>query len=62
MTAIYFTVTGIALYFFADWLLQRLEAAAGKRFAYRSLVFFVILLALALGTFATIQRLTGEPS
>lgn len=62
MTAIYFTVVGIALYLFSDWLLQRAEAAAGKRFEYRSIIFFAILLPMALLTFAIIQRLTGEVS
>ena len=59
MSAIYFTVVAIALYLFSDWLLQRVEASAGKRFEHRSLIFFVILLTLALITFSLIQQLTG---
>ena len=59
MSAIYFTVAGIVLYLAADWLLQRIEASAGRRFEYRSLIFFVILLSLAVITFEFIQRIGG---
>lgn len=59
MSAIYFTVVGIALYFVSDWLLQLVEAQAGRRFEYRTVLFFVILLTLALIAFSLIQRLTG---
>lgn len=59
MSAIWFTIVGIALYFVSDWLLQRVEASAGRRFEYRTLIFFVILLSLALITFSFIQQQTG---
>ena len=59
MSAIYFTVVAIVLYFVSDWLLERVEVAAGKRFEHRSLIFFVILLTLALITFSIIQQQTG---
>lgn len=62
MTAIYFTIAGVALYFLSDWLLQRVEVAAGRRFEYRSLIFFAILFSLAMATFAIVRRLTGDPS
>jgi hypothetical protein len=55
MSAIYFTVAGIVLYLFADWSLQRMELAAGRRFEYRSLYFFFILLGLALVVFSLIR-------
>ena len=57
--AIYFTLTAIILYFGADWILNRIEIAAGRRLEYRSLIFFVILLALAMVSFALIRRYTG---
>ena len=57
--AIYFTLTAIVLYFGADWILNRIEIAAGRRFEYRSLIFFVILLTLAMVSFALIRRYTG---
>ena len=59
MSAIYFTVAGIALYFVSDRLLLLVEARAGRRFEYRTLIFFVILLTLALITFSFIEKLTG---
>jgi hypothetical protein len=62
MTMIYFTIVGIALYVFSDWLLQRVETTAGRRFEHRSLIFFAILLPLTLITFAIIQQLTGASS
>ena len=59
MNTILFTIVGVALYFVSDWLLQRVEATAGRRFEYRSLIFFVILLSLAMITFTFIQQQTG---
>ena len=50
MGYLYYTVIGISLYFFSDWLLDRLEAEYGSRFKYRSLVFFAIITILALIT------------
>ena len=59
MGVIYFTVIGIALYFVSDWLLERVEVQTGRRFEYRTLIFFAILLTLALITFSFIEKLTG---
>ena len=59
MSVIYFTVVAIALYFVSDWLLQQVEVQTGRRFEYRTLIFFAILLTLALITFSFIQKLTG---
>ena len=50
MEYLYYTLIGIGLYFFSDWLLDRLENVYGGRFKYRSLVFFVIIAILALIT------------
>lgn len=61
MTIVYFTLVAIILYFAADWILERVEVAAGKRLERRSLIFFVILLTLALSSFSMIQRYTGGP-
>jgi len=47
------------LYVAADWLLERVEVAAGKRLEHRSLIFFAILLTLALSTFSLIRHYTG---
>ncbi|MEK7711818.1 MAG: hypothetical protein AAB312_02045 [Pseudomonadota bacterium] len=57
MEAIYFTLVAIGLYFFADWLLNRIERARGARFDNRSLIFFAIILLLALVSFQLMQLL-----
>ncbi|MGI9257896.1 MAG: hypothetical protein ACR2QQ_03585 [Gammaproteobacteria bacterium] len=61
MDALYFTIVAIALYFIADWLLDRFERRLGHRLERRSLVFFAILLGLALASFALIRTYTGLP-
>ena len=57
VSAIYFTLAGIALYLGADWLLERIEIHRGERLEHRTLVFFGILLALALATFPLLRSL-----
>ena len=59
MEIIYFTVTAIALYFVSDWALRRAEAIAGRQFEHRTLIFFAIILSLALASFTLIRHLTG---
>ena len=59
MSVVYFTIVAIILYVAADWLLERVEVAAGRRLEHRSLIFFVILLTLALTSFSLIQHYTG---
>lgn len=59
MENVYFLITAIALYFFSNWLLERIEVAMGRRLNNRTLVFFFILLTLALVSFAVIRRLTA---
>ncbi len=60
MSIIYFTAVAVLLYLVSDWILNRIEVAVGKRFEYRSLIFFAILLVLALTTFSLIQVYTGN--
>ncbi len=59
MSIVYFTLVAIILYLAADWMLERVEVAAGKRLEHRSLVFFAILLVLALSSFTLIRNYTG---
>ena len=59
MEMLYYTVTAILLYLAADWILDRIETAAGRRFEYRSLIFFAILFGMALASFALIRHLAG---
>lgn len=60
MESFYFIFAAIALYFVSDWILQRLEIAFGRRFDNRSLIFFALLLALSLISFALIRHFTGS--
>ncbi len=61
MAYLYFTVVAIALYFFADWLLNMIERRVGKRLQYRSVVFFAIITVLAMGSFSFIDTLMTPP-
>jgi len=61
MAYLYFTVAAIFLYFFSDWILNLIEQRLGKRLKYRSVVFFVIIAVLAIGSFEMIDRIVGEP-
>ena len=60
MEIIYFTLAAAILYVAADWILKRMEIAAGKRFEKRSLIFFAILMTMAVTSFALIRTLTGQ--
>jgi len=59
MDIVYFTVIAIGLYFGADWLLDRIERARGKRFENRQVVFFAIILPLALATFCLVRMFSA---
>lgn len=56
MEMLLFTALAVVLYLVADRALNALELRAGRRFEYRSLVFFAILLALAVAVFSAVQR------
>ena len=60
MEAVYFLLVAIVLYFVSDQILKRVEAARGRPFNERTLVFFGILLTLALITFSAIRWITGQ--
>lgn len=57
MEAVYFLLVSVILYIVSDRLLDGLERRAGRRFEHRSVIFFAILLALALASFALLRRL-----
>jgi hypothetical protein len=59
MDIVYFTIIAIGLYFGADWLLDRIERARGKRFENRQVAFFAIILPLALATFWLVRILSA---
>lgn len=58
MEALYFLIAGVVLYVVSDWLLDRIERSVGRRFEYRSLIFFAILLSLAVTAFWLVRRFT----
>lgn len=57
MDLVYFTLIAMALYFGADWILKRIERARGERFENRQIVFFAIILPLALVSFWVMRLL-----
>ena len=57
MDLVYFTLVAIGLYFGADWLLDFIERKRGTRFENRQIVFFSIILPLALLTFWLMRAL-----
>ena len=58
MEAIYFTLVAIVLYLLSDWVLVRIEVAVGKSLEHRSLIFFAILMTLAITSFWLIRVYT----
>lgn len=61
MAYLYYTITAVLLYLLSDWILNKIETYYGKRFEYRSVIFFVIIMILAVGSFEMIDRIVGEP-
>ena len=59
MDLVYFTVLAIGIYFSADWLLDWIERRRGARFENRQVVFFAIILPLALATFWLMRMLSA---
>ena len=55
MQFVYYTIAGVVLYLVSDWILAGIEKARGAAFEHRSLIFFVIILVLALTTFKAIE-------
>jgi hypothetical protein len=58
---VYFTLAAALLYLVSNWIVDRVEVAMGRRLEYRSLLFFVILMSLALSSFYLIRIYTGNP-
>ncbi|MCB1857190.1 MAG: hypothetical protein KDI63_02910 [Gammaproteobacteria bacterium] len=57
MELVAYTIVGLLLYFLSDWILNQIEIRRGERLPNRSLVFFVIIMVLALVVFELVQRL-----
>jgi len=59
MEFIAFTGAGIVAWVLADLVLDRAEEMVGRRFAYRSVIFFGILLGLLLAIFEVSKVIFG---
>ena len=59
MEFVYFTITAILLYVVSDSLVNKIEKMRGERMKNRSLVFFAIILVLAMVTFKLIEYLSA---
>ena len=60
MQYVYYTIAAIVLYFLSDWILLKIEQVRGKQFEQqRSLVFLVIIMILAVGSFKAIEMLVN---
>jgi hypothetical protein len=57
MDIVWFTLVALGLYFAADYLLDWLERRRGARFENRQVVFFAIILPLALAAFWIMRNL-----
>jgi hypothetical protein len=55
MQIVYFTLVAAFLYLLADRILLLIEARLGRRLEQRSLVFFALLLGMALASFSAIE-------
>lgn len=56
MEILYFTLVAAVLYLAADWIVRGIEMMWGSVLPYRSVVFFGILLTLALSSFALLRQ------
>ena len=52
-----FTLNAIIIYFVADWIVRTIEAKRGVAFQQRQVVFFAVILVLALVTFRLLRIL-----
>ncbi|MDH3235202.1 MAG: hypothetical protein OEQ29_16915 [Alphaproteobacteria bacterium] len=59
MEVVYYTMAAIVLYLVADRVIDSAERMAGRRFEYRTIYFFALLTALAVGSFYIIRHLVA---
>jgi hypothetical protein len=60
MEIIYFTAVAIVVYVVSDGILDLIERKVGHRLRHRSIVFFGIILVLALVSFELMDRITSS--
>jgi hypothetical protein len=61
MEIILFTVVAVVLYLLSDWIVQRIEIAAGRRLEHRTLIFFALISVLAVTTFTLLRSWLSSP-
>jgi len=62
MEFLYYTVAGLILYSVSDLILNKMEQARGARFPNRSLIFLIIIMVLAVGSFSLIDHFIKDQS
>ena len=50
-----YAIAGLLLYWVSDWILNQIEIRRGERFPNRTVIFFVIILVLAVAVFNLID-------
>lgn len=58
---IVYTVVGAAVYLMSDWILDRWEVSRGERFKNRTIIYFLIFMALAFISFGLINLILLAP-
>ena len=56
MELVYFTIIAAVIYLLADRILRQIESYLDRTLEHRSIIFFAILLFLALASFAAIRQ------
>ena len=59
MEILLFTLNAIVVYLVSDWLVRKIEQQRGEALKQRQIVFFVIFLVLALGSFQLMNAIFG---
>jgi hypothetical protein len=60
MQFVLYTIAALALYFFSDWILVRIEKSRGEPLKYRSVIFFAIIMVLSILSFKAIEILVKQ--
>ncbi|MDX1405058.1 MAG: hypothetical protein R3192_10995 [Woeseiaceae bacterium] len=60
MEIVIFTLNAILIYLLADWIVRKIEAQRGEVLKQRQVVFFIVILALALLSFEILQNLLAQ--
>lgn len=60
MEILIFTLNAILVYLLSDWLVRQIEARRGSAIKQRQVLFFIIFLVLALGSFQLLNMIFGK--